>query len=233
MCKCQLLAETEHFRYKIQRDMNQRSNIHKIAARKRPTQKRSLQTVEKILNGARALITESDGMTWPKITTNHIAKRAGISVGSLYQYFPNTEAILYELYKEILDRVTKVLDQYDSAEYLSLPRDDFLDRLNRALTDAGADNDLVLAIMHISPNYPALTAVNREHSERVATRMAGFLRHYGSSWPTDKLKRLVLYAYYIDHGTWLYQEHARPSREEMLEWEVNTINHLIMKCFED
>jgi len=58
--------------------------------RKSPVQARSAATVEAILEAA-ARILESEGLDG--YTTNAIAKRAGVSVGSLYQYFPNKDAI--------------------------------------------------------------------------------------------------------------------------------------------
>ncbi len=58
--------------------------------RKSPVQARSAATVEAILEAA-ARILETEGLEG--YTTNAIAKRAGVSVGSLYQYFPNKDAI--------------------------------------------------------------------------------------------------------------------------------------------
>jgi AcrR family transcriptional regulator len=58
--------------------------------RKRPVQRRSTETVASILEAA-ARILEVDGLGG--YTTNAIAERAGVSIGSLYQYFPNKDAI--------------------------------------------------------------------------------------------------------------------------------------------
>ncbi|MCA8900002.1 MAG: TetR/AcrR family transcriptional regulator [Hyphomonas sp.] len=58
--------------------------------RKSPVQARSTATVDAILEAA-ARILESEG--FEGYTTNAIAKRAGVSIGSLYQYFPNKDAV--------------------------------------------------------------------------------------------------------------------------------------------
>ena len=58
-----------------------------LKARKVPAQARSQETVTVILE-ASARILEADGLRG--FNTNAIAERAGVSVGSLYQYFPNT-----------------------------------------------------------------------------------------------------------------------------------------------
>ena len=65
-----------------------------IKVRKKPVQARSKTTVDAILEAA-AQVLETRG--YAKSTTNHIARRAGVSIGSLYQYFPNKEAIVYSL----------------------------------------------------------------------------------------------------------------------------------------
>lgn len=62
--------------------------------RRRPTQRRSRQTVEAILAAA-AQVFEERGYAGG--TTNRIAERAGVSIGSLYQYFPDKDAVLVAL----------------------------------------------------------------------------------------------------------------------------------------
>lgn len=79
---------------------SQRKNA--LKARKVPGQARSQETVSVILE-ASARILESDGLRG--FNTNAIAAKAGISVGSLYQYFPNKDAIVLALiggYEEVL-----------------------------------------------------------------------------------------------------------------------------------
>ena len=65
-----------------------------VSPRKTPAQDRSRATVDVILDAA-ARILIKDG--YAGFTTNRVAEKAGVSVGSLYQYFPNKEALLGEL----------------------------------------------------------------------------------------------------------------------------------------
>jgi AcrR family transcriptional regulator len=67
-----------------------------LEPKKRPQQRRSKATVEYILEAA-AQILSQDG---PRgLNTNGIARRAGVAVASLYQYFPNKEAIVHALFE--------------------------------------------------------------------------------------------------------------------------------------
>ena len=67
--------------------------------KKSPTQKRSMSMVEDILEGAARILGDSRGL----LNTNAIAKKAGVSIGSLYQYFSGKEAILGTLIDKKLE----------------------------------------------------------------------------------------------------------------------------------
>jgi AcrR family transcriptional regulator len=62
--------------------------------RRLPSQARSRATVDAIIQAAAYILTE---IGWEGLTTNAIAERAGVNVGSLYQFFPNKEAVIAEL----------------------------------------------------------------------------------------------------------------------------------------
>lgn len=70
-----------------------------VTPRKKPVQGRSRATVEAVLSAA-ARILEDQGLSG--FNTNAIAERAGVSVGSLYQYFPSKDAILVALMEQSL-----------------------------------------------------------------------------------------------------------------------------------
>lgn len=70
--------------------------------RKRPRQARSESTVATILE-ATARILEQQGLG--ALTTNRVAQCAGVSIGSLYQYFPTKDALLVELIRRERSRL--------------------------------------------------------------------------------------------------------------------------------
>ncbi|MGH3147167.1 MAG: TetR/AcrR family transcriptional regulator [Rubrobacter sp.] len=75
-----------------------RSEVSK-RPRKLPKQERSRVTVEAILDAtARVLVQEG----YDKASTKRVAVVAGVSIGSLYQYFPNKESLVVALYERHL-----------------------------------------------------------------------------------------------------------------------------------
>ena len=62
--------------------------------RKRPRQQRACATWHAILDAAAQLFSEHG---YAATSTNKVAERAGVSIGSLYQYFPNKDALLLAL----------------------------------------------------------------------------------------------------------------------------------------
>lgn len=74
------------------------------AARRLPSQSRSRKSVELCLKAAQDLL-ERDGIDG--VTTRKIAQLAGVSVGTVYGYFPNKEAIIYRLGATWMDSIRK------------------------------------------------------------------------------------------------------------------------------
>lgn len=74
--------------------MQRRTHTRDHRPRKTPSQSRSRGTVEAIVTAAARVFV---ALGYARTTTNHIAAEAGVSVGSLYEYFPNKDALLVAL----------------------------------------------------------------------------------------------------------------------------------------
>ena len=85
--------------------MSARRNA-RISARKQPQQARSTDLVSAILEAALQVLAK-DGAQ--RFTTVRVAEKAGVSVGSLYQYFPNKAAILFRLQSDEWRQTTDLL----------------------------------------------------------------------------------------------------------------------------
>jgi len=79
-----------------------------LSPRKSPRQARSQATVEAILDAAARVLVDRG---YAATNTNLVAERAGVSVGSLYQYFPNKDALITALHSRHSLQVNEVIDR--------------------------------------------------------------------------------------------------------------------------
>jgi len=79
------------------------SSDRRLEPRRKPRQVRAELTRDRILTAAAHVFAEHG---YAAGTTNRIAERARVSIGSLYQYFPNKDAILAEILVQHIDRGT-------------------------------------------------------------------------------------------------------------------------------
>lgn len=78
----------------------------RLSSRKQPRQARSAELVAVILEAAVQVLAKEGAQ---RFTTARVAERAGVSVGSLYQYFPNKASILFRLQSDEWRQTTELL----------------------------------------------------------------------------------------------------------------------------
>ena len=82
-----------------------------------PKQKRSIERKKLIKNTALLLFSEKD---YANVSTNEIAKTAGVSIGSLYSYYPNKKAIYDELVKDLYSNILEQIIPEDLSQFSPL-----------------------------------------------------------------------------------------------------------------
>lgn len=143
-----------------------------LAPRRRPRQARSRQTVEFVLEAA-AQVFAARG--YAGATTNHIAERAGVSVGTLYQYYPNKDAVLLALAERHLEESGARLAEVAAGLRAARPG---LEELVRALVAAAVElnTDPVHAVLFDdSPRTPELADRLRSLRRAVTSEVANHL----------------------------------------------------------
>lgn len=91
--------------------MNSRMAIESLPnqnPRRMPRQRRSSVTVEIILEATLQILLRTGTS---ELTTTLVAERAGVSVGSLYQYFPNKQALFFAVNERYLDRLAARIEE--------------------------------------------------------------------------------------------------------------------------
>lgn len=99
--------------------------------RKTPRQQRSQATVGYIVEAARQILYEEGAEA---VTTRRVAERSGVAVGSLYQYFPNRDAILARLAEEEVIRESEAMQQHFN-EIRKLPIHEHLVRVSHRIVE--------------------------------------------------------------------------------------------------
>src|ERR1700743_1729136 len=115
-----------------------------IKPRKTPPQARSRQTREDILAATAHLLNRKP---LEEVSTNHIAKKTGISIGTLYKYYPNKDSILADLsllyMQQDAECVGAILDKYQAGQISKL-----LDELVDALMEVHTHDARVFGVVY-------------------------------------------------------------------------------------
>jgi AcrR family transcriptional regulator len=145
--------------------------------RKQPTQDRAAKTRQRILDAA-AQVFAAHG--YVAGTTNRIAEQAGLSIGSLYQYFPNKDAVLRALMDAHVDAGAALLTERLS-DGLPERLDDALRVFVRATIDNHRDNpQLHRVLFEEAPRAPAfLTRLHELERTTVDAAVQLLERHPG------------------------------------------------------
>jgi AcrR family transcriptional regulator len=93
-----------------------------LAPRKLPSQARSRATFDAIVDACTWLLPR---LGYAGTTTNHVAERAGVSIASLYEYFPGKDAIVAQVAERLVDRVLRRLAK-EAPRVLDAPEDEAL-----------------------------------------------------------------------------------------------------------
>ncbi|MCU1781042.1 MULTISPECIES: TetR family transcriptional regulator [unclassified Pseudomonas] len=134
----------------------------RISSRKQPQQARSTELVAAILEAAIQVLAK-EGAT--RFTTARVAEKAGVSVGSVYQYFPNKAAILFRLQSDEWQQTTQMLrDILDKTDVAPLER-------LRTLVHAFIHSECEEAQMRVALSDAA--PLYRDAPEAVEVRAAG------------------------------------------------------------
>ena len=92
--------------------MSRAQGIH-LQPRKTPVQTRARVTVDAIFEATIQVLLR-DGMNG--LTTTAVAERAGVSVGTMYQYFPNKQALVFALNERYLDALAARIEATCAAQ---------------------------------------------------------------------------------------------------------------------
>jgi AcrR family transcriptional regulator len=125
------------------------SKAAKTSVRRRPKQRRARQTVEAVLDAVIRLLKREGSRA---ITTNRIAEVAGVSIGSVYQYFPDKRAIFSALHQRHVDQIDRMV-QTELVEHAASSIEELVRAMVEAMVEAHAtDPELYELLMTEVPH---------------------------------------------------------------------------------
>ncbi|NOK61810.1 MAG: hypothetical protein GFH27_549281n69 [Chloroflexi bacterium AL-W] len=165
--------------------------------RRAPQQKRGQQRVDRILDAAAQVFAD---VGYEAATTNAIAAQAQTSIGSLYQFFPNKDAIVSALVARYVDQLRTVYDSVleDQAEELSL--EITIGRLVDGLIDFHLTHTGFMAIFTRSPVSEQAKATAEELAYENHARGEQLLGMFVPNLPDKKRHLYALIASHIVKG---------------------------------
>lgn len=164
-------------------------------------------------------------------TTNHIAERAGVSVGSLYEYFPSKDAILVALMEAHMREGEAVLARA-AGEILGreLPLADTIRHLVKAMVELhGQDRDLHRVLFEEAPLPRTLRALLTEMEARITDRVELLLRSRPEVTVTDPTLAAAVVVKTVEALTHNLVVHGERDRHYDLDVYVEEIVRLVAR----
>jgi AcrR family transcriptional regulator len=116
----------------------------RIKPRKNPQQARSRKTRQEILEATAHLLNKQP---LGEVSTNHIARKTGISIGTLYKYYPNKDSILADLSLMYMQKDAELFERIFE-KYADRGLDELLDALVEALMQIHREDALVRGVVY-------------------------------------------------------------------------------------
>ncbi|WP_329120361.1 TetR/AcrR family transcriptional regulator [Streptomyces sp. NBC_01353] len=124
-------------------------------------------------------------------STNAIAREASVSPGTLYQYFPNKEAIAVELGDRLLHQMREAHGQAFTPENFELPLPELLDAVLDPMIEFNCQNPVFLALMHGSEVPGKIAEEHDELHASLLARVGDLLGHYLPDLPAGDRARIA------------------------------------------
>ncbi|MFF3610396.1 TetR/AcrR family transcriptional regulator [Streptomyces sp. NPDC002580] len=190
--------------------------------RPRRRQARGERRIAELLGAAAAVFCRSG---YTAASTNAIAREAGVSPGTLYQYFPNKEAIAVGLGDQLLEHWARSHGQALTSENIGLPLDRMLDAVLDPLIAFNVENPAFAVLMH-GPDTPGPIAdeIGTVHcallarvEEMIATRLPDLP-------PDERTVTANMTLHLFKAGLTLIMSHEGSERDAYIA-ELKTVMH--------
>lgn len=161
--------------------------VNSVNPRRQPVQARAKARTRQILDVTARLLGE---VGFDELTTILIARELGISVGSLYHYFPNKQAILYALGDRWLETMSDALSDIEALPLETIGLEPFVDQAVDRMLTVYRDERAILPLAQAMWAVPELRELDERHDQMIIERMMSMFRRMGFVSSDHELNRL-------------------------------------------
>jgi len=193
--------------------MAEPARLTPTSTRRVPTQRRSQERLERIARAAGELCAEVGA---DAVTMEGISARAETSIGSLYQFFPNKDALLHAVAERYVDDLLALLDASDATDagdIAGLPLETLVDALLEPFVAFHSAHPGYFSILFAPQGGEALRSVRGRLRERLAQRVERLFQARAPRLDAAKRRRLALTAVEASRALMQYIEVSVPRAE--------------------
>ena len=179
-------------------------------ARRTPRQRRSQERLARIIHAAGELCGER-GVD--AVTMEAIAERAGTSIGSLYQFFPNRDALLHALAERNMTDLDALLESGDDPDVGSLTLPALVDAVLEPFVAFHEAHPGYFAVLFAPQGSHALTALRGRLRARLLGRVERLFRQRSPGLAPSRRRRVAITVVEAGRALMQYIEQAVPAAE--------------------
>jgi AcrR family transcriptional regulator len=168
-----------------------------LGMRRQPSQARAQRTFGTVLDAAVGLI-EREGVE--RATTRRIALAAGVSIGAVYEYFPNKESIVLHLGTQWLRRIREIVEALHPARSAIPDLLGYLDRMLREVEALYRNQPGVLAVVRLIGAIPELREAEQAHDAAVVASVTSAMCHFAPDADAAEVRSAASCMIIMGHG---------------------------------
>ena len=200
----------------------------KLSPRREPLQQRSVARAQQILQITAELL-EQVGLD--ALTTILMAREIGISVGTLYHYYPNKHAIMYAMAERWLREVERSLEELESWPLAELPLPELVHRLVDRQLVVYREQQGILHLVQAMFSIPELRELDQRHDALVIDRMTRAFARYGLQGTNTGLGRLARTYLELTHALLLVVVHQAGSRSRRTLADLKRVTTALLEPY--
>lgn len=178
-----------------------------LTPRNTPVQARSRKRAQHIIDVTGELL---ERVGFDDLTTILIAKEVGISVGTLYHYFPNKQAILFAMGSQWLEQMKRQLDEIDRSPLEEMSLEEAVELLITQTFKAYRKQKALLILVQAMFTVPDLHELEQQHDELVISRMAEVFKRMGVRKHVNERTRIARLYLEMIHSLFLMAINQKP-----------------------